>query len=185
MYQSIRFAIAFLGLAVAANCAMAQLPSAAAEHALLKKDVGTWKAKVKLYMGPDGRADENATPMESEGEEVGQMVGEMWVVSVFKGSFAGFDFVGQGTSGYDPKLKKYVGSWIDSTNPHAMHMTGTYDAETKTLTSMTTGIDMMGNESKGKSLMVYVDDDHRTMTSYEIRDGKEVKSMEIEYSRVK
>ena len=170
---------------VAVNSAVAQTFEPAKEHELLKKDVGTWKASLKIWMGQEGKADPTAEPMESDGEEVNRMIGEFWSVSTFKGEFAGMPFEGQGVTGYDPKLKKYVGSWIDSVTPFSMHMLGTYDEKTKTLTSSSVGVGMDGEEVKGKSELVYIDADHRRLTMYELSDGKEVKSMEINYVRVK
>ncbi|MEZ6137904.1 MAG: DUF1579 domain-containing protein [Pirellulaceae bacterium] len=163
----------------------AQPPGTSAEHEVLKQDVGTWKATVKMWMGPDGQTDPAAEPTVSEGEEVNRMLGPFWVVSKFTGDFAGLEFEGHSLSGYDSKLKKYVGSWVDSVSPNAMHMVGTYDAKTKTLTSQTTGVGMDGQEAKGRSVLVYKDENHRTLTMYEIKDGKEIKSMEINYERKK
>ncbi len=165
--------------------AWGQFPEPLAAHELLKKDVGTWKATLRFWMGPDGKADPTAEPAESTGEEVNRMIGQFWVVSSFKGEFGGMPFEGHGTSGYDPKLKKYVGSWVDSVSPFSTHMLGTYDEKTKTLTSSSVGVGMDGEEVKGKSEVIYIDDDHRRMVMYDLQDGKEVKSMEIEYVRVK
>ncbi len=167
------------------NFAWAQLPTATPEHALLKKDVGTWKATISMWYGEDGSVDPNADPVTSEGEEVNRMLGDFWVISTYKGDFAGMPFEGHAINGYDSKLKKYVGSWVDSVSPNAMHMLGTYDADSKTLTSLTTSVGMDGQEVKGKSLMVYQSEDRRKLTMYELKDGKELKSMEIIYVRKK
>lgn len=165
--------------------AWAQAPALTTEHALIKKDIGTWKATLKIFMGADGKADDNAQPLESEGEEVNRMLGDFWCVSNFTGEFGGMKFEGHSINGYDIEKKKYVGTWVDSISSQPMHMTGTYDEKTRTLTSETKGVDAAGEKTEGKSTLVYQDDDHRLLTMYEIRDGKEVKSMEIAYVRKK
>ena len=185
MFQRIHRVAFVLVLNALGSLAMAQAPEAGPEHAVLKMDVGTWKATVKMWMGADGSTDPKAEPSVSEGEEVNRLMGPYWVVSDFKGEFAGFPFEGHAISGYDLNTKKYVGSWIDSVSPFAMHMSGTYDKETRTITSSTKGVGMDGEPTEGKSVMVYQKDGRRIMTMYEIKDGKEVRAMEITYERLK
>lgn len=168
-----------------ADATFAQFPTPAPEHKILKMDVGTWKAEIKTWSGPDGKADPNAEPMSSTGTEVNKMLGEFWVMSDFEGNFGGMEFRGHAVSGYDPKLKKYVASWTDNVSPSAMHMIGSYNADKKEFTYDTKGVGMDGEEMLGKSVTTYVDDDHRTMVMYEMHDGKPVKSMEITYTRTK
>lgn len=157
----------------------AQFASPSPEHEVLKKDVGTWKAKMTMWEG------EGEPAMEAEGVETNRMMGDFWIVSTFKMDFGGMPFEGHGTNGYDPKTEKFVGSWVDSTSPYAMHMTGTYDEKTSTFTFKSEGLGPDGQPTKGKSVIVYKDDDHRTFTMYDIVDGKEVKKMVVEYERTK
>ncbi|MCA9191610.1 MAG: DUF1579 domain-containing protein [Planctomycetales bacterium] len=166
----------------------AQFPEPTPEHEVLKQDVGIWQASVKLWMGADGKTDPNADPTVSQGVETNRLLGPFWVISEFKGDFGGLPFEGHSISGYDTKTKKYVGSWVDSVSPAAMHMSGTFDKSTNTLTSSTKGIDLEGNEVQGKSVVKYVDKDHRLMTMYELKAGttdQYVRSMEIVYLRQK
>ena len=47
----------------------------------------------------------------------GRMIGDMWASVVVKGESQGFSFEGQGTFGFDASnKKKYIGTWVDSTN---------------------------------------------------------------------
>ncbi len=177
--------VLLIGLSLSVGT-FAQGPEAAPEHAALKKDVGTWNASIKFWMGADGKADASAQPMESKGTEVSRMVGDFWVINEFKGDFGGMPFEGHGVTGYNPQAKKFQGSWVDSMNPFAMHMEGTYDEKTKTMTSMGKGVGPDGKETKSKSTVVYDGDNKRTMTMYELKAGTEndwVRSMEIVYTR--
>lgn len=156
-----------------------EMPEPSREHTILKNDVGTWKAVVTMWMEP------GAPPSKMEGVETNRMLGPFWVISDFKGELMGMPFTGHSQSGYDPKMKKFVGSWIDSVSPHAMHMVGEFDDETDTFTFKTKGMNPMGEPTEGKTTLTYKDKDHRSMVMYDIVDGEEVKTMAIEYTRMK
>ncbi|RMF39036.1 MAG: DUF1579 domain-containing protein, partial [Planctomycetota bacterium] len=105
---------------LAGSTCWAQPPEPGPEYRILKKDVGRWIAKMKMWEGP-------GDPIEAEGTEINRMVGPYFVVSDFKVELNGQPFAGHGVFGYDAEKKKYVGSWIDSMSPIAMHMVGEYD----------------------------------------------------------
>lgn len=158
------------------------LPKPTAEHEMLKRDVGTWDAKIKTYMGgPD------APPEVSEGVETNRMLGDLWVVSDFQGSFAGMPFTGHAQVGFDSKADRFVMSWIDSVSTSLMTLQGTYDPSSKTLTMTGKAYDpSLGKEVEQKSVTRYIDEDHRVFTmsmkAPELGDDW-VKGMEIEYTR--
>ena len=145
----------------------------------LKADLGTWDAEVKMF---DPASPE---PQISKGTETNIMLGEMWVISHFKGSMMGMEFQGSSQTGYDPEKKKYIGAWVDSMSPYPMHMEGTWDEATKTMTSMGVGKDPTGKEMKSKMTLVYAQDGSRHFTMYGIMDGQEMKMMEIHYTKAK
>ena len=151
------------------------------EHGLLKKDVGVWEAKGKMFI-PGAPA-----PMEFAGEETNEMLGDLFVITDFRGNFGGMDFRGHGRLGFNPETKKFESTWFDVTNPWAMTGEATYHESTKTLTTETKSKDpATGNDSPGKSTMEYKDDDTRVMTAYNVgADGEMVKTMEITYTRKK
>ncbi len=181
MNRILKSLVACVCVALFAQVANGQEPfQATKEHELLKKDVGTWNATCKMWMpGSD-------EPMEFEGTETNSMVGDLWVVTDFHADFGGMDFHGHGFSGFNPDTGKYTGTWFDSMSPHPMTMTGEYDAASKTLTSMSSGKDGEGNEMKGKSTVVYKDDNTRVMTMWNsdpAGDDEMTKVMEITYTR--
>ena len=171
-------------LFTSATC-YAQESPATEEHAILKKDVGRWKAVTTVWMNEVGETDPNAEPQSSEGIETNRMVGDLWVVSDFKGEFGGMPFSGHSVTGYSPEKKAYMGTWIDSFSIKPMKMVGTYDKSSDTMTFNTEGWGMDGKPYKGKIVAEYIDRSTRKMTMYDIKDGKEIKSMQIEYSRMK
>jgi hypothetical protein len=172
-------------VAVIGSFAFAQMPEPTQQHKLLAKEVGSWSAEVTTWMGEDWTTDPDAEPTVSEGVETNKMLGGFWLMSDFKGDFGGMPFAGHSMVGYDPKQEKYVASWVDSMTPTAMKMTGTYDEDTDTFTYITKSMGMDGKEVTGKSVHKYEGDDVRTVTMYDLQDGKEIKSMVIKYERIK
>lgn len=151
-----------------------------AQHEVLKMDVGVWQAQTKLFAGP-------GEPEMSEGVERNRMIGDSWLVSNFKGEFAGMDFTGHGTTGFDAKTKKYVTHWVDSMSAYRSIMTGTYDNDSKTMTFVGNAHDPDGNPVKSKNVIVYKDDGSRVLTMYSQMPGSEelTKTMEIVYTKKK
>jgi hypothetical protein len=98
----------------------------------------------------------------------------------------GKPFSGQGVTGYDNTKKKFVGTWIDSMSTGIMRSEGTTDASGKVMTTQMTGVDpLTGKESKMKIVTKWEGDDKLVDEFYEKRGGKEIKTMEITYSRAK
>ena len=81
---------------------------------MLKKDVGVWNAKGKMWM--PGVPE----PIEFEGVETNEMLGELFVITDFRGDFGGMAFRGHGRVGFNPTTKKYESTWFDVTNPYGM-----------------------------------------------------------------
>lgn len=154
-----------------------------AEHKILQQDLGTWNVKMKLWPeGPEGFVIEGVC------QEHNRKLGNgLWIISDFKGTFAGTAFYGHGTYGYNPTKKKYVGTWVDNMTPAVTHMEGTYDKKTKTLTMFSEGTDAeTGKKTKTKNVSQYTDKDHRTFTMYTLKPGTEdefTKMMELQYTR--
>jgi hypothetical protein len=152
------------------------------EHELLKKDVGTWDATVKVW------PMEGAKPMESKGVEKNELLdGGLWLLTRFEGDVVGTKFTGIGTFGYDPKEKKYIGNWVDTMSPYPMITKSDYDAKTNTLTGTADVQDpYSGEKYTAKMISRYNDDGTRTMEMHrKQKDGKEWKTMEISYKQSK
>lgn len=154
------------------------------EHLALKEDEGFWDAVIKTSMpGPDGKTQE----MESRGMEFNRMMpGGLWLMSEFRGEFAGQPFFGHGVTGYDPQKEKFVGTWVDSMTPSLMVMEGTYDEASKTTTMYSDTVDEQGKPTRAKITEVEKDEDHRLFTlSMQGPGGKDdwAKVMEISYTR--
>ncbi len=171
-----------VSLAIAAAPALAQepaMPVASEGHAHLKRDVGTWDAEMSM----DGGATS------SKGTEVNAMVGDFWVVSNFNmPDFMGMPFTGHSTTGYDEASGKYVGFWIDSMSPAVMHVEGTWDEATQTMTNFGKGKGPDGSDTNHKMTIQYKDADTRVFTMFmpsPEKEGEWMQMMQIKYTRKK
>jgi hypothetical protein len=170
---------------------MMELSKLNENHKLLADLVGTWGYTVKMWMNPDP----NAKPEESKGTAVrkSMMDGRFFVVDVTgKMEMPGADgkkkemtFKGMGIDGYDNVKKKFVGTWMDNMGTGVMMSEGDYDPATKTFTYASEYEAIPGMKTKIREVVKIVDKDHHTFEWYEDRGGKEVKTMEISYTRKK
>jgi hypothetical protein len=159
-----------------------QVATPSAGHKALEPVVGTWDAKITMWMAP------GAPPQESTGTSENKWVlGGRFVQQSYDGNFMGQPFSGVGYTGYDNFKKKYVGTWMDTMGTMIMVSQGSADATGKTL-SMTSTIDdvMTGKPTNVKSEIKIVDADHHVMEMWgPDPTGKQFKTMEIHYTRKK
>ena len=144
--------------------------------------VGTWDTKMTAWMDP------SAPPVVETGKSVNTAVfGGRQVRMDFTGQFMGQPFEGVGFSGYDNVRGKYTGTWTDNMSTGVMMSSGDYDPATKTYTFHAQMPDMMkpGATIPIRETLRIIDADHHVMEMYEPKGGKEVKTMSLEYSRVK
>ena len=161
-----------------AVCVMAQSPPALEEHKMLKLDEGVWNANVTMWRCP------GTDPIHSTAKETNTMLGELWSVGTMESSYGGEPYVGQAVLGYDPVLKKYVGTWIDNLTPGITHMQGDYDAKTKTLTLFYPVTREGGTTQERKNVMVYKDKNTREFTAFIKRGEEWVRFIEMLYERI-
>ncbi len=166
---------------------MMELAKPGENHKMLEAGVGSWSYTVKWWMSPDAPA------MESTGTSVARSVmGGRYIITDHTGKMQmpGADgkmmdteFKGMAVEGYDNTKKKFVSSWIDNMGTGIMSMEGTYDPGTKTLTYTGEYEPMPGTKMKMRQAIKITDKDHRTVEFYEDRGGKDVKTMEMTYTR--
>lgn len=156
-------------------------------HKRMQQLVGTWSYVSKWWMSLD------APPNESSGIMVSRSVMDgRYLISDHTskmrmpgpdGKLMEMEFKGMAVEGYDNAKKKYVASWIDNMGTGIMNLEGTYDPATKALTYLAEYEAMPGMKMKIREVVTKIDDDHRKIEFFEDRGGKEVKTMQIDYSR--
>ncbi len=158
-----------------------ELVSPGEAHKLLADKIGKWDMKVKLTQPGIPAQESDAT------SEMKWILDGRFIEDHTTGSLADMPFTGRGFAGYDNMKKAYVSTWMDSMGTGIMMMEGTYDAATKTFTYTGEMQDpMQGKYVKTRSTEHMVDKDHMVMAMYTPGpDGKEMKMMEISYTRAK
>jgi len=166
---------------------MMEMAKPGENHKIFADAVGSWTYKVKWWMSPE------APPMESTGNcSTKPVMDGRYFISEHSGnmSMPGADgkmmdvpFHGMGTEGYDNAKKKFVASWIDNMGTGIMSMEGTYDPASKTITYVGEEQPMPGVKFKMRQTETTIDKDHRALEFFEVHGDKEVKVMEIAYTR--
>ena len=153
-----------------------------AEHKLLEPLVGVWDTVSTAVMEP------GKPPMVCKGREEIRRVGKLWTVATGEATMNGQEMNWQLTLGYDPELKKYVGTWIDSMTPYLWKYEGTLDDSGKTLTLNTEGPNPMapGTRARFREVIEFAGPDQRKMTSrMEVAKDQWVPFVTVEYTRAK
>ena len=170
---------------------MMELSKLNENHKLLASLDGTWDCNVKMWM--DGDTSKKPDVSKSTAVRKSIMDGRYVIMDVTgKMEMPGPDgkkkemtFKGQGTEGYDNVKKKFVGTWMDNMGTGIMMSEGDYDPATKAFT-YTGEIEMMpGMKQKIREVVKITDKDHMDFEWYEDRGGKEMKTMEINYTKKK
>ena len=166
---------------------MMEMAKPGPNHKQMQDLVGTWSYAVKWWMNPE------APPSESSGVTVTKSImGGRYLVSDHTGKMqmpgadgkmAEMEFKGMAIEGYDNARKKYVASWIDNMGTGIMNLEGAYDPSTKTLTYYADYEAMPGMKTRIRETVTAPDKDHHTLQFFEDRGGKEVKTMQIDYTR--
>ncbi|QNP39633.1 DUF1579 domain-containing protein [Lysobacter solisilvae (ex Woo and Kim 2020)] len=149
---------------------------------LIAEFAGTWNTKMTSWMDP------SAPPQVETGKSVNTAVlGGRQLRMDYSGQFMGQPFQGMGYTGYDNVTGKYFSTWSDNMSTGLFVAEGSYDAAGKVYNYTATMNDPMQNGAPVpvRETMRVVDKDHVTFEMYETRDGKERKSMQIEYTRAK
>jgi hypothetical protein len=151
-------------------------------HKMVSSWDGTWTGEISVWMAP------NTPATKSVGTAINKMVlGGRYQVSNHTGEFGGMPFEGQSTLAYDNIKKVFESVWIDNMGTGVMHLTGPWDAATKTISLTGKMLDpMSGKEVTVRETLKVIDDNTQVIEMYAPGpDGKEYKTMEIKSTRKK
>jgi hypothetical protein len=170
---------------------MMELSKLNENHKLLASLDGTWDCNVKMWM--DGDTSKKPDVSKSTAVRKSIMDGRYVIMDVTgKMEMPGPDgkkkeitFKGQGTEGYDNVKKKFVGTWVDNMGTGIMMSEGDYDPATKSFTYTGEIEAIPGMKQKIREVVKITDKDHMDFEWYEDRGGKEMKTMEINYTKKK
>ena len=153
------------------------------EHLWLHKLLGEWTSEMAM---PDDMQQK------STGTEVVRKLGDLWVLAEGRGEMPGGGMAHMlMTLGYDPRKKRYVGTWVGSMMTWMWIYEGSLDATQKVLTLSSEGPQFTpegqvveGKVAKYRDVIEFKNDNHRVLTSHVLGDdGKWNQFMEAHYRR--
>ena len=150
-------------------------------HKKMQEMVGVWDTAVKMYMEP-------GAPTESKGTSTyTSLMDGRYIQEVAEGVFGGMPFHGIGIYGYDNLKKKHISFWVDNMGTGFMVGTGESPDQGKTVNWTATSSDpVSGKEQTYHSVVKQISADQYTFEmSGPGPDGKEMKMMEMTYTRRK
>ena len=165
------------------NKAWAESMALGEPHKVMAKTAGTWNADVTMWMG------EGEAPMKSTSTSVNTLLyGGLYEQSKHSGTMMGAPFEGMSLMAYDNTLKEFVSTWIDNMGSGILVMKGNWDAGSNTINLAGTYRNPAnGLDCNMREVFKIVDDNNHTLEMYgpDPKTGKEMKSMEIKYTRKK
>jgi hypothetical protein len=161
---------------------MMKLAQPGDHHKHMAKMVGNWTYKGKFWMAPGAPPEEGVGTMTAKPALDGRFI----MTEVHSTTpMMGMNFHGMGFDGYDNMKQKHVGTWADNMGTMIMHFEGTCSDGGKVQEMKSVFEDPM---TKKPSYMreVFTWKDERTVVMEAFvpgPDGKEMKAMEIVYTR--
>lgn len=148
-------------------------------HNMMAKSVGEWTYVSKWWNDP------SAPPTVSEGRAVNEMIlGGRYLKSLNYGEVMGMPFEGMNILAYDKATNEFFSFWIDNIGTGMTTARGKYDEKSKVCDMKGTMVDpMTGKEIEYRQTMKFIDDNDQLFEMYMIYEGKEVKSMELAFTR--
>jgi hypothetical protein len=151
------------------------------EHQEMASMDGDWVYTQKMWMDP------SAPPSESSGTAKFEMIfGGRYSRMTVKGNVMGMDFTGESITAFDNAKKVWQSTWIDNFGTGILLMEGKYDEATKKIIYRGKAVDpMTGGEEEMVEKIRMIDKDTYEMEMFDVVDGKEIKNMELIYTRKK
>lgn len=151
-------------------------------HKKMAKSAGKWKVKVWSRWDPSQPAEESTASA-----DFSTILGGRFLQQKYKGTMMGMPFEGYGLSAYDNVTGEYIDTWMDSMGTAPMVSRGKMDESGKVLTQTGSMVDAFTKKPmEMKSVGTFVDDDHMKFEMFTTGpDGKEMKVMQLDYSRAK
>lgn len=148
-------------------------------HKLFASLEGSWTTKTKEWMEP------GKPPMESEGTvDMKMLLDGRYLQQEYHGTMMGQPFSGISTNAYDNMTKHYVTTWMSTTGTGIFMMEGTASADGKTITLSGKHPEPGGGFMTHRAVWKIIDNNNQTFEMYGAHHGgKEMKNMEITYSR--
>ena len=166
----------------AAQAIMEKFAAPGDAHKQLARKVGSWMSVNRMWMDP------SAPPMESVGNSTMRMVlGGRYLLEEVRSTFMGQPFEAIGLTGFHNGTGKYEFAWMDTVGTAISTGVGAMSPDGKTYTWQSDMYDPAQSKSvKTRAVETWKDADHFTTEMFAAGpDGKEMKVMELVYTRTK
>lgn len=164
------------------SCTAAQKPGA--QHELLKRFVGDWNLKTKVWMMP------GTPPMESAGtSSIKSVLDGRFIVEDFKSMMMGMPYNGVGMQGFNNLSGQFEGTWTSTMDTHIFTMKGTLQPGKDGKMNVINCYGEMDEPMMGlvgrmiNYRTTIIDKDHHTFEIFDLAAGPDYKVIEIEYTR--
>jgi hypothetical protein len=148
-------------------------------HKMLANANGDWKAEMSFWMAPGAEVEKSTAHCMNT-----MILGDRFQESAFEGTVMGMPFQGKGIVGYDNIKKVFSSVWIDNMSTSISYSEGPYDAKTNSITFKGKMMDpMTSKEVPIRQVYKMTADNHHVFEMYTMHEGKEFKSMQIDYRR--
>ena len=151
------------------------------EHEQLKYFAGTWKHKIRIWLGGTKK-----NPIEGTGTTVAEPMhdGRHYLLR-HSGQLPGMTFSSGSTIGFDNLREEFVTSSTDSMSTGVFLGHGHFDANDKAYTWYG---EVQSLRNPASSIRVRLvrrvrDDNHYQMEWYEMHRGKEIQTMQVDFTR--
>lgn len=150
-------------------------------HKMIAASDGDWNEEITMWMDPA------APPTKTTATCTNSMIMDgRYQQSIHKGEYNGMPFHGMSIWGYNNGRKMFESTWIDNMGTGVMFMEGVWDEKSKTATMKGKNTDpVTGKTVQAREIFRFIDDNTQMLEMYETRDGKEMKTMEIKFTRKK
>jgi hypothetical protein len=150
------------------------------QQKMLAKDDGKWSEDITMYMDP-------GNPTKAKSTCVNQMIlGGRYQRSIHTGEMMGMPFEGESILGYDNGRKIWFSTWIDNMGTGIMYGEGDYDAAKKAIIIKGKMTDPSTSKTTDyKEVLTTIDADHQKMEMFVVTNGKDVRTMDILFTRTK
>jgi len=149
------------------------------EHKKLQPLVGSWTFTMKMWMDPSKKE-----PIEGSGVcERSWILGDRFIHETVTSDSFGQKFTGIGVTGYDNAQGKYTSGWIDSMSTGLATSLGSADKEFTFTGEHTDAVTK--KKVKGRDVIKIDSNDKHVIEMFKEIEGKEVKVMEMTFTRKK
>jgi hypothetical protein len=147
-------------------------------HKQLASLVGSWTTTTKEWMEP------GKPPTESTGSaEMKLLLDGRYLQQEYTGNMMGQPYSGMGITAYDNLSKRYVSTWMDTMGTGIFVMEGTASSDGKTITLKGHHPEPGGGQMSHRAVWKIIDSSNQTFDMYGSHGGKEMKMMEMVYTR--